>query len=139
MTARQQSIWLHCLSLFLSAPLPYTIKFTNYVLGAQSDPIWRPSISQIFQPSYAGTITAHNPYSDFRKKDMSRLMRKQTICICETKGADLFAVTAKPIIVLVFVTRIVQFLYFLNLKFTASSHRLCLHSSVCICVETLVV
>ena len=68
MTARQQSIWSHCLSLFLSAPLPYTIKFTNYVLGAQSDPLWRPSISQMFQPSYAGTITAHNPYSDFRKK-----------------------------------------------------------------------
>ena len=32
---------------------------------------------------------------------MSRLMRKPTICICETKGADQFAVTAKPIIVLV--------------------------------------
>ena len=138
MTARQQSIWLHCLSLFLSAPVPYTFKFTNYVLGAQSDPIWRPCISQNFQPSYAGTITAHNPYSDFRKK-YEPPHEKQTICICETKGADQFAVTAKPIIVLVFVTRIEQFLYFLNLKFTASSHRLCLHSSVCICVETLVV
>ena len=139
MTARQQSIWLHSLSLFLSAPLPYTIKFTNYVLGAQSDPIWRPSISQIFQPSYAGTISQHIIRIQNLERNMSRLMRKQTICICETKGADQFAVTAKPIIVLVFVTRIVQFLYFLNLKFTASSYRLCLHSSVCICVETLVV
>ena len=37
------------------------------MLGAQSDPIWRPIISQILQPSYAGTITAQNPYSDFRK------------------------------------------------------------------------
>ena len=133
MTARQQSVWLHCLSLFLSAPLPYT-NLLYYVLGAQSDPIWRPSISQILQPSYAGTIRIQ-----ILESNMGRLMRKPTICICETKGADQFAVTAKPIIVIVFVTRIVHFLYFLNLKFTASSHRLCLHSSVCICVETLVV
>ena len=35
-------------------------------------------------------------------------------------------------ITFVFATRIVQFLFFLNPKFQASSHLLCLHSSVCV-------
>ena len=43
-----------------------------------------------------------------------------------------FAVTAKLISAFVFATRIVQFLFFLNLKFPASSHLLCLYSSVCV-------
>ena len=47
-------------------------------------------------------------------------MSKQTICICENKGAFVFA------------TSIVQFLYFLNSKFPASSHLLFLYSSVCV-------
>ena len=38
------------------------------------------------------------------------------------------AVTAKLISAFVFATRIVQFLYFLNPKFPASSHLLCLYS-----------
>ena len=42
-----------------------------------------------------------------------------------------FAVTAKLISALVFAIRIVQFLYFINPKFQASSHLLCLYSSVC--------
>ena len=41
-----------------------------------------------------------------------------------------FTVTAKLISAFVFTTRIVQFLYFLNPKFPASSHLLCLHSPV---------
>ena len=51
-------------------------------------------------------------------------MGKQTICIGETKGADQLAVTAKLISAFVFATRIVQFLYFLNPKFPASTHPL---------------
>ena len=43
-----------------------------------------------------------------------------------------FAVTAKLISALVFATRIVQFLYFLNPKCPASNHPLCLYSSVCV-------
>ena len=43
-----------------------------------------------------------------------------------------FAVTAKLISVFVFATWIVQFLYFLNPKFPASSHILFLHSSFCV-------
>ena len=42
------------------------------------------------------------------------------------------ALTAKLISAFVFATRIVHFLYFLNLKFQASNHLLCLYSSVCV-------
>ena len=53
---------------------------------------------------------------------MSRCMRKQTIYKYETKGADqLCAVTAQMISVFVFATHIVKPLFFLNLKFQASS------------------
>ena len=51
-------------------------------------------------------------------------MRKQTFCICENKGADQLRTVSA--------TRIVQFLYFLNPKFPASSHLQCLYSSVCV-------
>ena len=43
-----------------------------------------------------------------------------------------FAVTAKLISAFVFVTRIVESLYFLNLKFQASSHLLWLYRPVCV-------
>ena len=43
-----------------------------------------------------------------------------------------FAVTAKLICAFVFATCLVQFLYFLNTKFQASSHLLWLHSPVCV-------
>ena len=42
-----------------------------------------------------------------------------------------FAVTAKLISAFVFATRIVQFLFFLNPKFQASNHLLCLFRPVC--------
>ena len=54
--------------------------------------------------------------------------RKPDYCLCENKGAD----TAKLICPFVFATRIVQFLYFLNPKFPASSHLLCLYRPVCV-------
>ena len=53
-------------------------------------------------------------------------MGKPTIRIGENKGA------AKLISAFVFATRIVQLLYFLNLKFPASSNLLCLYSLVCV-------
>ena len=64
-------------------------------------------------------------------------MGKPTIAIGENKGLFFkaqisFAVTAKLISAFVFATRIVQFLYFLNPKFTASNHLLCLYSPVCV-------
>ena len=48
-------------------------------------------------------------------------MGKPTICIGENKDADQLAVTAKLISAFVFATRIVQFLFYLNPKFQASS------------------
>ena len=65
-------------------------------------------------------------------------MGKPTICIGENKDADQlrgkisFAVTAKLISAFVFATRIVQFLFYLNPKFQASSSLLCLYRAVCV-------
>ena len=60
-------------------------------------------------------------------------MGKPTICIGENKDADqLRGVIAKLISAFVFATRIVQFLFFLNPKFQASSCFLCLYRSVCV-------
>ena len=50
----------------------------------------------------------------------------------KTKKQISFAVTAKLISAFVFATQIVQFLYYLNPKFQASSHLLRLYSSVCV-------
>ena len=65
---------------------------------------------------------------------MSRLMGKPTICIGENKGTDQLRsnCTAKLISAFVFATRIVQFLFYLNPRFQASSSFLCLCRSVCV-------
>ena len=67
-------------------------------------------------------------------QNMSLDMRKPTTCIYENKGADHHQLrgNAKLISVFVIATRIVPFLYFLNPKFPASSHLLCLYNSVCV-------
>ena len=62
-------------------------------------------------------------------------MGKPTICIGENKGADQLrgnAVTAKLISAFVFAALIVQFLFYLNPKFQASSSFLCLYRPVCV-------
>ena len=60
-------------------------------------------------------------------------MGKPTICIGENKSADqLRGKTAKLITAFVFATRIVQFLFYLNLKFQASRSSLCLYRPVCV-------
>ena len=67
---------------------------------------------------------------------LSRVVRKPAFCICENKDTDYIAsrgnreVTGKLISAFVFTTQIVQSLYFLNPKFQASSHLLCLYSLV---------
>ena len=53
---------------------------------------------------------------------MSRDVRKPIFAYAKTKTQISFAVTAKLISVFVFATRIVQSLYFLNLKFQVSSY-----------------
>ena len=59
-------------------------------------------------------------------------MRKPTICICENKDADQLHGNREADHAFVFATGIVKFFYFLIPKFPASSHLLCLYSSVCI-------
>ena len=60
-------------------------------------------------------------------------MGKPTICIGENKDADqLRGYTAKLFSAFVFATLIVQFLFYLNPKFRASSSFLCLYRPVCV-------
>ena len=59
-------------------------------------------------------------------------MGKPTICLGENKGADQLRVIAKLISAFVFATQIVQFLFYLNRKFQASSSFLCLYRPVCV-------
>ena len=54
------------------------------------------------------------------ENDMSRIVRKPDFCLGENKGAFVFA------------TRIVQFLFYLNPKFQASSSFLSLYRPVCV-------
>ena len=67
-----------------------------------------------------------------------KCMRNNSLCkyidlyYAKTKTQISFAVTAKLISAFVFATRIVQSLFFLNLKFQASSHLLWLYSLVCV-------
>ena len=59
-------------------------------------------------------------------------MGKPTICIGENKDADQLCGSREMISAFVFATRIVQFLFYLNPKFQASSSFLCLYRSVCV-------
>ena len=58
--------------------------------------------------------------------------KKRLFAYAKTKTQISFAVTGKLISAFVFATRIVQSLYFLNLKFQASSHLLWSYSLVCV-------
>ena len=59
-------------------------------------------------------------------------MGKPTICLGENKGADQLRSNCEADHAFVFATRIVQFLFYLNPKFQASSSFLCLYRSVCV-------
>ena len=63
---------------------------------------------------------------------LRRVVRKPAFCICENKDADQLRITAKLINAFVFALWIVQFLFYLNTKFQASSHLLLLYSQVCV-------
>ena len=63
---------------------------------------------------------------------LSLCMRKPTICIGENKDADQLRGNREADHAFVFATRIVQFLFFLNPKFQASSLLLSLYSPVCV-------
>ena len=59
-------------------------------------------------------------------------MGKPTIYLGENKGADQLRGSREADHAFVFATQVVQFLLYLNPKFQASSHLLCLHSPVCV-------
>ena len=59
-------------------------------------------------------------------------MGKPTICIGENKDADQLRGNREADHAFVFATRIVQFLFYLNPKFQASSSFLCLYRLVCV-------
>ena len=59
-------------------------------------------------------------------------MRKPAFCICENKDADQLRGNREADQRLCFAIRTIQFLYYLNPKFQASSHLLWLYSPVCV-------
>ena len=63
---------------------------------------------------------------------MSCIVRKPDFTYAKTKVQISCAVTAELISAFVLATWIVQFLFFLNLKFKTSSHLLQLHRLVCV-------
>ena len=69
---------------------------------------------------------------NIRRHNLSRLMGKPTICICENKDADQLRGNREADHAFVFAKWIVQFLLYLYPKFQASSILLCLCSSVCV-------
>ena len=80
------------------------------------------------------TLRLVNVSSDDQiQPELSRIVRKPDFCLGENKGADqLCGYTAKLISAFVFATRIVQFLFYLNPKFQASSSFLSLYRPVCV-------
>ena len=72
----------------------------------------------VFKEHHFGNLHFHGETAK-----MSRVMRKPTFTVCENKGA------ADQRLCFCY---IVQSLYFLDLKFQASSHPLWLHSLVCV-------
>ena len=62
--------------------------------------------------------------------NMSRVMRKPTLCLCENKDADQLRGNREADQRLCF-RYLVQYLFFLNTKFQASSHLQWLYSLVC--------
>ena len=96
------------------------------------------SSAQFFHPLAQKSIarqetirTAFSSYILFHDYNMSRIMRKQDFHLCINIGAETAVVTAQLINALDFQTKTVQFLFFLNPKFQASS-LLRRYRSVCI-------
>ena len=59
-------------------------------------------------------------------------MGKPTICIGKNKDTERLRGNGEADQVFVFATRIVQFLFYINQKFQASSSFLCLYKPVCV-------
>ena len=92
-------------------------------------------ITVIFLNIDNGPFRYFFPILNFRFSNSSytsRGVRKPAFCICENKDADQLCGTAQLISAFVFVTWIVQSLFYLKPKFQASSYLLWLYSLVCV-------
>ena len=77
-------------------------------------------------------LLLHTTAQSDHQLNLSHVMKKRLFAYAKTKALISFAVTAKLISAFVFTTWIVQFLFYLNPKFQASSHLLQLYSLVCV-------
>ena len=89
---------------------------------------WRPSWSCDLEHLYK--LSFPLPKEANKRYYMSHVMRKPAFCICENKDTD--QLRSYCISAFVFTTQIVEFLFFLNLKFPAYNHLLWLYSPVCV-------
>ena len=75
-------------------------------------------------------MTKHKTY--WISFETSEPWHENILHICENKGADQLCSNCEADQRLFCNARIVQYLFFLNLKFPASSHLLCLYGPVCV-------
>ena len=80
--------------------------------------------------STAPSLTSSETPEDWFLSNMNLVTRKPDFAYAKTKALISFAVTAKLISAFVFATQIVQFLFFQNPKFQASSFFLLLYRPV---------
>ena len=106
--------------------------YTILLIPGHSKNVERHSI--MFKLNYSKQMkikkTKKKKYSTFNIRAAS--WENQQSAYAKTKTQISFAVTAKLIRAFVFATRIVQFLFYLNPKFQASSSFLCLYRPVCV-------
>ena len=117
------NVFILCLLDIINKFIPNKINKLCYSVSLVFIPDTKQSVIQMTAP-----FGIHLPVSSKGFDKVSRIVRKPDFCLCENKAADQlrgsqisFAVTAKLISAFVFATRIVQFLFFLNPKFQASS------------------
>ena len=102
------------------------IYFMNPKFQASNYPLW------LYIPVCVGP--AWKPMTGFLATQLiwAASWENRLFTYAKTKTQISFAVTAKLISASVFTRRIVQFLYYINTKFQASSHLLWLYSPVCV-------
>ena len=86
----------------------------------------------LYQSWAVGWLYKVPPYIIIKQIIWASLWEKRLFAYAKTKTQISCAVTAQLISAFVFAVWIVQFLYYLNLKFQASSHILLLYSTVCV-------
>ena len=94
---------------------------------------WKSKFKGTNGPSFKCFVVCCRKDMNLGKTYMSGVMRKPAFCKLQKQKTQISsAVTAQLISAFVFATQVVKSLYFLNLKFQASSHFLWLYSQVCV-------